>query len=400
MQGLARHHQLGSAADAPSQPPRLSRMSALAAPGIPLAHSLKAWLTRALAWSGTRGGYPLGYSAALDGMRGILTLGVLVAHTRGLLFPGAIVYMDIFFVMSGFLITSLLLSDYRKRGRIDFKKFYMRRFMRLFPALALLCAAIVVVAWFFSREFELRLIDAAVAFFYISNYWRAVDGIGLWYTSHTWSLSIEEQFYVLWPLTFALLMRYFGASWRTVAIILTAAAGFALWRIWLTYNGATIPRLYNAFDTRADALLIGCALAVVLRIVDLASYPRACWVLAWSLVPLAAFALWCGFNITEHMRWYYYVMPLFGAIPGAIAVAALLQPKRIFMHTLYEWPAFVFCGRICYGLYLWHFPVFSLLRGGGFRYYQVFLIGWPIAFALAIGSYYLIERHFMRARPV
>ena len=360
-----------------------------------------AWLSRAFAWTGNRSGYPLGYYPALDGMRGIMTLGVMAAHTRYLLLPGAVVYMDIFFVMSGYLITSLLLADHRKRGRIDFKKFYARRIMRLYPALAAVCIALVLFAAVFSSEFQMRLIDAAVAFFYLTNIWRAYDLTGVWYMTHTWSLAIEEQFYLLWPLTFALMMRVFGVSWRAVATLLIAAAGFAGWRIWLASNGATMHRLYNGFDTRADALLVGCAVAITLQLVDLTRFPRLCTVLAWSLVPLAGFALWCGLNVTETSRWMYYWMPLLGTVPGAIALLAILQPKRIFMHRLYELPAFVFCGRICYGLYLWHGPVFALLRGDlRFRYYQVFLVGWPIAFGLAIGSYYLIERYFMRARPV
>jgi peptidoglycan/LPS O-acetylase OafA/YrhL len=101
------------------------------------------------------------------------------------------------------------------------------------------------------------------------------------------------------------------------------------------------------------------------------------------------------------LRWYYYVSPLFGAIPGAIMIAAILQPERNFMHRLYEHPIPVFCGRICYGLYVWHFPIFSVIRTDlQFNYLAVLLIGWPLVFVLATASYYLIERHFMRARPL
>lgn len=345
--------------------------------------------------------YPLGYLAALDGARGIMTLGVLCAHTRYLLMPGAIVFMDIFFTMSGYLITGLLISEYRKTGTIYFKAFYIRRLMRLYPALVAMLITLLIVAAFFSSEFGKRVIDAAVAFFYISNYWRAFNGTGLWYTTHTWSLSLEEQFYLLWPLTFFVLVRWMGLSWRIVGTLLALALGFWAWRIWLVYDGASIARLYNSFDTRADSLLIGAALAITLKLVDLSRHPRLCAVLAWSLLPLAIFGLWCGQNIHDNMRWYYYVSPFFGSIPGAIAIAAFAQPRRTFMNTFYELPVFVFCGRICYGLYIWHYPVFSLLRGEfQLPYIGVFLVGWPIAFAAAILSYYWIERPFMRARPL
>jgi peptidoglycan/LPS O-acetylase OafA/YrhL len=303
--------------------------------------------------------------------------------------------------MSGYLITSLLINDYRKRGAIDFKKFYTRRFLRLYPALAAMLTALLIVAALFSSEFKLRLIDAGVAFFYISNYWRAFDGIGLWYTTHTWSLSIEEQFYVLWPLMFTLLLNRFGLSWATVKLILAAAVGFALWRAWLTYDGATIARLYNSFDTRADTLLIGCALAVALKLVDLADYPRLCTVLARSQLPATLVLLVAATFVLESHRWYYYATPFFTAVVGALGIATLVQPRPLLLRAVFEHPFPVFCGRICYGLYIWHYPVFSLLRGEfQARYIVVFLIGWPITFALAIASYYFIERHFMRARPV
>src|ERR1700680_3083998 len=100
-----------------------------------------------------------------------MTLGVLAMHTRYLLLPGAVLFMDVFFVMSGYLITSLLISNYRKRGTIDLKKFYLRRFLRLYPALAAMLALLLLVAAVFSSEFDMRLIDAGVAFLYISDYW-------------------------------------------------------------------------------------------------------------------------------------------------------------------------------------------------------------------------------------
>jgi peptidoglycan/LPS O-acetylase OafA/YrhL len=351
-------------------------------------------------WSTSRAAYPLGYSPGLDGVRGIMTLGVLCGHTRYLLMPGVIVLMDSFFAMSGYLITSLLINDYEKHGRINFRKFYTRRVMRLFPALVTMLSCLLIVALLFSSQFTMRLIDAAVSFFYISNYWRAFDGPGLWYTAHTWSLSVEEQFYLLWPLTFLLLVRRLGLSWASVCVILGTALGFAAWRGWLTYHGASVPRLYNPFDTRADALLIGCALAIAMKLIDMSKYPRLSKALAWSLLPLSLYSLYWAFTVTDHTRWYYYVSPLCGAIPAAIFTAGLLQPHRTFMHALYEHPVPVFIGRICYGLYIWHYPVFSLMRENGFSYLAIFLTGWPIAFALAIASYYLIERHFMRVRPV
>jgi peptidoglycan/LPS O-acetylase OafA/YrhL len=373
--------------------------------GIDAERAGRGWFARMIravhTWSTAERTYPLGYVPALDGARGIMTLCIFAAHTRIDLDPGAVVFMDVFFVMSGYLITSLLISDYRKRGVVDFRKFYVRRFLRLFPALTAMLAASLVVALLFSSDLRMRLIDDAVAFVYISNYWIAFDGIGLFYSIHTWSLSMEEQFYVLWPLAFSLLARRFGLSWTMVAAIMAVAIGVALWRAWLTYDGATLNRLHYGFDARADTLLIGCALAVALKLVDLGKLPRLSAALAFSQLPLTlVLAAASQFPLDEH-RWYYYVGPFATALIGAIGIAATVQPRRNIMHRVFEYPVAVFLGRICYGLYIWHFPVFIVLRMDFHApYIVIFLVGWPIAIGLAVASYYLIERHFMRIRPL
>ena len=242
-------------------------------------------------WTTSRAAYPLGYMAALDGARGLMTLGVLLAHTRMALFQGAMVYMDIFFAMSGYLITSLLIADYEKRGSISLKKFYVRRLLRLYPALATMIIAFVVICWGYSTDFHARLTEAAVTFFYLMDYWRPFVGTGVKYLGHTWSLAVEEQFYLLWPLIFIVLLRIWGLPAKTATVILGLAAMFWSWRIWLAASGAGIPRLYDCLDTRADALLIGCALAVSLKVIDLAAYPKFAAFCARALLPLAAAGL-------------------------------------------------------------------------------------------------------------
>lgn len=354
---------------------------------------------------GQKVSYPLGYLASLDGARGFMTIAVLIAHTRMALFEGAIVYMDVFFAMSGYLITSILLKDYRKHGRISLKKFYMRRVMRLYPALTAMVICFVVLSWFFATDFRERLTEALVSWFYLMDYWSPVSafiGVGAepHYTGHTWSLAVEEQFYLIWPLLLICLLRFSGVTVRTAMIILGLALVFWLWRIFLAANGATIMHLYRAFDTRADALLLGCALAVLLNAIDISAYPRFWKACAVSLLPIAVMTLIACLTLNHHMRWYYYVSPLFGAIPGVIAVLGLLHPERTFMHRLYEHPVPVFIGRICYGLYIWHFPIFAwVVTWAQPRYIVTFLVGWPLTFAVATLSYYLLERPFMHARP-
>ncbi len=355
----------------------------------------------AVRFSGKSTAYPLGYLAALDGTRGFLTIGVLLAHTRMALFEGAMVYMDVFFAMSGYLITSLLIKEYEKRGRISLRNFYARRMMRLYPALTAMIICLIAAGWLFAPNFRAVLKEALTSWFYLMDYaWLL--GVVAEYTGHTWSLAVEEQFYLLWPLVFMVLLKIYGVSVRTAIIIFAMAAAFWGWKIALDYNGAPIRHLYDAFDCRADALLTGCGLAVLLKAVDVSSYPRLYKLCSRSLPLLALAMIVLGFTMSQQMRWYYYVSPLLGAIPGAISVVGLLHPQRTLMHAIYEHPVPVFLGRICYGCYIWHVPIFVLLSQWapkGYGYMTVFLIGWPLTFAIATVSHYFIERPFMRVRP-
>ncbi len=346
--------------------------------------------------------YPLGYEPGLDGLRGFAVLGIMLVHSN-FHFRAAKYFMDVFFVLSGYLITSLLIADYQKNGTLNFKRFYIRRISRLYPALVTLLFTILILSYFFSNEFWLRVVDVGVALFYISDYWHAFNGPGISYTIHTWSLAIEEQFYLIWPWIFLGLMKWLKVSWRTVIAIFVLAIFCWVWRSWLNYHGASTDRLEFSFDTRADSLFIGCMLAVILKIYDLSKAPRLCNLLAWSLLPLILLGLFLiKMHVIDHdARFYFYVSLIMVSIPTAIAIAAITQPKRIFIHALFDFPFLVLCGRISYGLYLWHYPLFKMFfLQFGFTSKGVFLIGWPIAFALAGASYYLIERHFMRFRPL
>jgi peptidoglycan/LPS O-acetylase OafA/YrhL len=354
-------------------------------------------------WPTSRKAYPLGYLPALDGVRGLMAVGTLTAHTSLQQFGGASVYMDVFYAMSGYLITSLLLVDYGKHGKINLKKFYIRRFMRLYPALAVVVAGVVALCLLFSTELRARLVEAGVAFFYLTDYWLGLGFSRGYYFPHTWSLAVEEQFYLLWPLTLIVLLRRWGLTWKTATAVFVLAAVFWAWRIGLTVIGVPTRWLFFCFDTRADSLLLGCGLGIVLKLIDFADYPRIAKLLALSLVPIFLLELTFGFVVDPRLRWYYMVSPLFGAIPGIICVGGLVQPKRTFMHRVYEHPIPVYCGRICYGLYLYHFPIFQLVRQWAppaHVHMVVLLVGWPLAFVAATASYFLVERHFMRARPV
>jgi peptidoglycan/LPS O-acetylase OafA/YrhL len=171
--------------------------------------------------------------------------------------PGAVLYIDFFFAASAYYITSLLLRDIEKRGRIDYGQFYLRRFARLVPPLLLMLAVYLLCSWLFLPAFSAALKRAAIVLSYTSNYWYVFDPKSIEDLGHTWTLSTEEQFYILWPVIFAFLVRRLGLTWRLAMAIGAIAAAIWAWRILLVLQGAGPLRLYTALDTRADALMGG-----------------------------------------------------------------------------------------------------------------------------------------------
>lgn len=344
--------------------------------------------------------YPLGYSPGLDGLRGLMTLGVMTAHVNFPALPGMSVCMDIFYVMSGYFITGLLIKDVERHQRVRFFQFYRRRSCRLIPPLVAMMVSFLLVCYWFFPGFEARALDAAIGFFYIANWWRAFELPGIYYMGHTWSLAVEEQFYLLWPLTFLLLYRCFGIGRRAVAATLTLALAVAAWRFWLTWHGSSFQRLYNGFDTRADALLLGCALATGLTLVSTEFWPVIDRVLKGLAVPVAITLFVLILFVFDYRgRPYYYIGIPSSALLGAILVVILIRPINTPLHHVLERKELTFLGRIFYAMYLWHFPIFMILeRDLHWPVWVTAVVGFPLTIAIGTLSYVLIERHFMRTK--
>jgi peptidoglycan/LPS O-acetylase OafA/YrhL len=202
-----------------------------------------------------------GYIPELDGMRGLAILAVMMFHTKRFLL-GGFIGVDIFFVLSGFLITTILVKEYDTTGHINFKHFYLRRILRLAPALILMLAVFSAFSILFLHAAELKrnLMQVLIVVCYATNWARALDFYPMGHISHTWSLSMEDQFYILWPIMLLCLLRFVKSRRSVVSIIcFLALLSWAL-RVFLARNGASTPRLQVGLDTRADALLVGCAL--------------------------------------------------------------------------------------------------------------------------------------------
>jgi peptidoglycan/LPS O-acetylase OafA/YrhL len=326
----------------------------------------------------------LGYVPALDGLRGVAVLLVIATHSVLLFWPshfddvvpGGFLGVDLFFVLSGFLITSLLLGEQSASGRVSFPGFYRRRALRLLPALAVLLVAHLVYTAVTGLPLGIELRSMAVISLYVSN-WYVVSGHtlapGL---QHMWSLSVEEQFYLVWPIVTVVVL---GArrSLRFSVIFLSAAVlTAAAWRAVLAH-GHTVTeagRLGIRTDTRADALLLG-ALAAYLW--TQGTVPRR-W-LAPAGCAAAAFLAACVLFVPPTNIFYDNGGYTLVAVAASIIVIGVADGSRAVTRSL-GWGPLRSMGRVSYGLYLWHLPVFFAVA----RYATSWWAPVQLAFALML----------------
>ena len=334
--------------------------------------------------------FRLGYRPVLDGLRAVAVLPVLLTHAGVTLIGGGNFGVDAFFVLSGFLITGTILEEWQRNGRVGLKSFYWRRAVRLLPALFLVIALWVVHALYLGSKAE--LVFALYVLFYIANWVRAfhfADSPGL---GHTWSLSIEEQFYFVWP---PLLIRLLKAGWsKQIAfwILIAGTIAVALWRGLLWRQGADIDRLYNGTDGRADALLAGCALAFLVY-----SGFRRNWgrLLATPCLVLLLYVI--VFDLPKPFWLRDGGATLLAVVIAGLIWSLVCPGSRGLVRLIFESGPFVWTGKISYGLYLWHYPFYFLigpyLSGPLATKVIVKLAG---AFVLATLSYYFVEQPVKR----
>ncbi|MFL6216337.1 MAG: acyltransferase family protein [Blastocatellia bacterium] len=340
--------------------------------------------------------FRLGYRPALDGLRGVAILAVLAYHLAPQTFAGGFLGVDIFFVLSGFLITTLLAQEKHRDGEIAFKPFYARRALRLLPALVVLLSVYFVVMM--SRGASLKFTAAMIAcvLFYASNWVMGYFGFEiLGPMVHTWSLALEEQFYLCWPFLLAKLLRLKLSPQRIIHLLMAGFAASALYRAAPLLTGLPEGRAFKMFDLRADGLLIGCALGLALSFNLFKPSPS---LKRWLRViaPIAATLLVCACIAAVAGKPYMSLggYSIIVALVALIVLAVFVTPGGALTMAL-QWSPLVWVGRLSYSLYLWHVPVISWLDIPTLPRPAMAGIQILASFIAASLSFYAVERPFL-----
>jgi peptidoglycan/LPS O-acetylase OafA/YrhL len=356
----------------------------------------------------------LPYQPGLDGLRALAVLAVIAYHLDLPWAPrGGAVGVTLFFSLSGYLITTLLLRELGGTGRVRLGAFYARRALRLFPALFLLVAAVAAYVRWVRPDADQDLGVLPYVLAYLGNWYRVVEGFGsLGALDHTWTLAVEEQFYLLWPplllLTVVLARgrwtggRWTGGRWTGALLVVALVAAVAplVVRL-LVWDGlGSAARVLNGTDTAADPLMMGCALAVALFAADPARLERWRQVLRVAVWPAVALLVADGVlrldqndeptGVTVTLLWGPLALGLASTI--VVGFVVLRSPGWLGVRWLRG------IGLISYGLYLWHYPVIRALeeeQPDGSLTGAGQLLAVALSLLIAGVSYVVVERPFL-----
>lgn len=343
------------------------------------------------AWSGP----DLGFRPALEGLRGVAVLMVVLFHGGWL--PGGFLGVDVFLVLSGFLITTLLLEEFRATDRISLRDFFVRRGLRLYPALALYLLAFVGVTLVFRYgDVGAQLRSAGYAAVYLSNVPLAYAQPP-WFASeltHLWTLAAEAQFYLVWPPILVLLLKA-SVRLRTIGVgLLVVAGGVALARAGIFASGAPWARTYYGPELRFDTILVGCALAMLF--VSGAWRAPKRWAVAVAAAGLA------GAFVVVHIESSGVLFLgglVFVALLSAVLVGAATSTQPTWFTRLLSTKILMEFGRVSYSWYLWHVLWLSLVNftlGPHAEFAKIAAI--VASFGCAEMSYRLVEVRFLRLK--
>lgn len=331
---------------------------------------------------------------SLDGLRAVAVTIVIFYHLGIPGTPRGDHGVMAFFVLSGFLITWLLLKEDSKYGSVSLSAFYKRRILRIFPAFY--CFWFVSVITLLLERQKIAWGPFLSSFFYIGNYWFGITNRGDQIMGMTWSLAVEEQFYLLWPLCFLVFRRDLK---RLTRVLVAIIVGVSLYRTFLTvYVHPPHNYLEYAFDTRVDDLMVGCLLAVLLK----RRAMRRFWavVCRQSHAPAVTLLLLGALVSAGRFFSFDYRHVIAFAIEPVLIAVLLVQMVALgstVPWTWLNWPWVRYVGRISYPLYLYHLFALNqtelILNGDRLRWVDPTMVA--LSVALASGSYFLVEKWFL-----
>jgi peptidoglycan/LPS O-acetylase OafA/YrhL len=327
------------------------------------------------------------YNPALDGLRAVAVILVLCNHTMQKILPLAgWIGVDIFFVLSGYLITSILLRELRETGRISFSNFYGRRALRLVPALAIVAISQIVLSVFSHRGAEIRE-ATLVGVTYLEN-WNMIYGwwpVG--YMGATWSLSVEEQFYLLWPLTLVFLANKLPLVWIAYAVLAMTIAELIFWR---GGGAGTEHTLQFSLGIRPVGLLIGSALTFL---------PTIRWRIPSLMAPSMLLIIGAVVMTADRSDLVFLAAPMVVSLATAVLIICTNQIGSGSIAVLSTAPL-RYVGKISYGIYLYHVPIFFLgeehkIHLPGYLFGTCLIV---LVFVTAALSYEFVEKPILRLK--
>jgi peptidoglycan/LPS O-acetylase OafA/YrhL len=313
---------------------------------------------------------------------------------------GGFIGVDIFFVLSGFLISNILITEYKSANTISLKNFYIRRILRLIPAFVVVLLATNLFSLLFQRiDSQQILTESLYSFFYVSNWAAAFQWSGFDFLGHTWSLAIEEQFYLLWPAVLFLLLRSKLKLESISYIVLVAILSLICWRIYLNQIDTPYYRLYYALDTRFDSILSGSLLALLYQqeyfqvlILRKAKMIKAG---AWISAAILTIFFFTISYLDRHLYNFYFVII---EIAAFIIILNSLINKSDFINKVLRNKILMFIGTISYGLYLWHYPIIRFFHQYDFSRFATAVLAIATSLAMTILSWYMIEKPILKLK--
>lgn len=353
----------------------------------------------------------LRYRPGLDGIRAVAVLAVFVFHANPRWLPGGWLGVDVFFVLSGYLITTLLLTQRARLGRIDLTDFWLARARRLLPAVILVLLAVVTAGFFWTYAARRAALagDALAAWFYAAN-WHFLLGDEAYFAAvaspsplrHMWSLSVEEQFYLLYPLLLVLLLRLLGRTRRLALVLGALAVASALTMMLLHHPGIDPSRVYYGTDTRAQELLTGAVLASLLSPGSPISRPARIRIDDPSrrvALPALLALVACFTLVHETTPGVFEGGLLAFSVLTVLVVVAAASPNASPVQRLLSAQPLRRLGVISYGFYLWHWPVIVFLDAQRMHLHGLVLAVLQFAITLALsGLSYRFVEHPIRSR--